>query len=399
MKQNRQSIRLMAGESLKDLLKGLKSKIDEFKNSITPTIKNYKNDLNGLVQIVSKIEESSSGSWIGFHANLYYKGYNKPKWNESFNSEWGSINRIPPSWQEKNYDEISSFVDSKTKRKNLLDTIQRFMTEQLEEVKALQSAICTELSLIRGFENFDTEIELLNKIENIKWGISQAKYIAYKTPQRVISRDTFAMSQGIKTPPHIQYQAKVVSLLSIISNIEDFVKLAQRLIRQLEIKENISSAGRTVLDGISKVLTICKKFHVVARQLRIRHNGRPTLEIEDEYDVQDLLHSLLKIYFDDVRPEEWTPSYAGGSSIIDFLLKKEKIVIEVKKTRKKLTDKAIGEQLLIDISKYRKHPDCKTLICFIYDPEERIGNPNGMQNDLNQLSDDDMNIITIIEPA
>ena len=57
-------------------------------------------------------------------------------------------------------------------------------------------------------------------------------------------------------------------------------------------------------------------------------------EIKDEYDVQDLLNALLRLNFDDVRPEEYTPSYAGSSTRVDFLLKKEKIVIEVKKTRK-----------------------------------------------------------------
>jgi hypothetical protein len=24
---------------------------------------------------------------------------------------------------------------------------------------------------------------------------------------------------------------------------------------------------------------------------------------------QDLLHTILKLHFDDIRPEEWTPSY------------------------------------------------------------------------------------------
>jgi glucan phosphorylase len=63
-----------------------------------------------------------------------------------------------------------------------------------------------------------------------------------------------------------------------------------------------------------------KRFHLVARQLRERHNERSTLQIEDEYDVQDLLHALLKINFEDVRAEEVCPSYAGGSSRVDFLL-------------------------------------------------------------------------------
>jgi len=109
-----------------------------------------------------------------------------------------------------------------------------------------------------------------------------------------------------------------------------------------------------------------------------------TLSVEDEYDVQDLLHALLTLYFDDIRPEEWTPSYAGGSSRMDFLLKKEQIVLEVKKTRKGLGAKELGEQLLIDIQKYKEHPDCSTLFCFVYDPEGRIANPRGIENDLNK---------------
>ena len=128
---------------------------------------------------------------------------------------------------------------------------------------------------------------------------------------------------------------------------------------------------------------IFSRFHKVARQLRNRHDNRNTLDIEDEYDVQDLLHALLQLYFDDIRAEEWTPSYAGKCARVDFLLKNEKIVIEVKKTRKSLNDKNLGDELIIDIERYKSHSDCEKLICFVYDPEGRIGNPNGVMNDLN----------------
>ncbi|AQY21047.1 PD-(D/E)XK nuclease domain-containing protein [Riemerella anatipestifer] len=142
---------------------------------------------------------------------------------------------------------------------------------------------------------------------------------------------------------------------------------------------------------------ICNKFHLVARQLRYRHANRETLEIEDEYDVQDLFHSLLHLYFDDIRAEEWTPSYAGGSSRVDFLLKDEQIIIEIKKTRKNLNAKEIGDQLIIDSKRYKSHPDCKCLICFVYDPEGRIGNPVGLQNDLTEETEL-FKLITIIAP-
>ena len=148
---------------------------------------------------------------------------------------------------------------------------------------------------------------------------------------------------------------------------------------------------------LSIIENICNKFHLVARQLRNRHSSRETLEIEDEYDVQDLFHALLHLYFDDIRPEEWTPSYAGGSSRVDFLLKVEQIIIEIKKTRKTLNTKEIGDQLIIDSKRYQSHPDCKCLICFIYDPEGRIGNPIGLQNDLTE-STDLFKLITIVAP-
>lgn len=134
--------------------------------------------------------------------------------------------------------------------------------------------------------------------------------------------------------------------------------------------------------------TIFEKFHTVARQMRRRHDERETLIINDEYDVQDMLHALLKLHFDDVRPEEWTPSYAGGANRMDFLLKDEEIAIEIKMTRSGLKDKELGEQLIIDIAKYQNHPNCKCLYCFVYDPDDIIRNPRGIEKDLEKLGKD-----------
>lgn len=152
-----------------------------------------------------------------------------------------------------------------------------------------------------------------------------------------------------------------------------------------EIREYGLDSGA---DGSAKSLDtlerVCVRFHMVAQQLRVRHSDRQTLEIKDEYDVQDLLHALLKLNFDDVRPEEYTPSCSGGSARADFLLKDERIAIEVKKTRQGLGDNEIGKQLLEDIARYQEHPDFGQLVCFIYDPEGLIRNPaalvKGLEN-------------------
>ena len=151
------------------------------------------------------------------------------------------------------------------------------------------------------------------------------------------------------------------------------------------------------IDALATVNLLCVRFHLVASQLRSRYQDRSTLDVSDEYDVQDLMHALLKIQFEDVRPEEWTPSYAGQSARMDFLLKNERLVVEVKKTRPKLADKEVGNQLIEDIARYRKHPDCKTLVCFVYDPDGRITNPRGIESDLSS-NDADFVVHVIVAP-
>jgi hypothetical protein len=80
-----------------------------------------------------------------------------------------------------------------------------------------------------------------------------------------------------------------------------------------------------------------------------------------------------------------------------FLLKAERVVVETKKTRKGLDAKELGDQLIIDIQRYQSHPDCKTLFCFVYDPEARIANPMGIESDLSKTYND-LDVIVQIEP-
>ena len=167
------------------------------------------------------------------------------------------------------------------------------------------------------------------------------------------------------------------------SHVQQGVALLNSIIEDVNLGYLITDVEVT-LDPLNSILTIFDRFHLVVRQLRNRYDSRPTLDVTDEYDVQDLLHSLLSIHFDDIRPEEWTPSYAGKSSRMDFLLKDYKTIIEVKRTRKGLTGKEVGAQLIEDIARYSEHPDCKTLLCFVYDPEGLVGNPRGLENDLNR---------------
>jgi len=109
--------------------------------------------------------------------------------------------------------------------------------------------------------------------------------------------------------------------------------------------------------------------------------------VEDDYDLQDLLCALLKVEFDEVGSDEWTPPYAGGAPRTGFLLHGDQIVVVAKKTRSGLTVKELADQVAADSSHYAARDNCRTLFCFIYDPEGRIGSPKRLEADLTSASD------------
>lgn len=190
---------------------------------------------------------------------------------------------------------------------------------------------------------------------------------------------------------HVDYHKRYVNKLEFLFNKLSGYKTA------LEMK--LSSEKECVnFDSLKEVARICSRFSNVIRSIRKRHSNRKPLTVKDEYDVQYLLRILLSVSFNDIRPEETTPSYAMTSSRIDFLLKDERIAIETKMTRENLADKELSKQLIQDIAQYQTHPDVDSLVCFIFDPEQFIENPLGIINDLESRSDENLTIKVIVNP-
>ena len=130
------------------------------------------------------------------------------------------------------------------------------------------------------------------------------------------------------------------------------------------------------------IVALCRRFHLLAIQLQKRHSSRPGFDIKDEYDVQDLLHSILKLHFDDIRAEDVSPSYAGNTSRVDFHLPRERLVVEVKMTRRNLGQKEVAKQLIEDVARYTKLETVDTLVCLVYDPSGFCDTPTALESDL-----------------
>ena len=212
----------------------------------------------------------------------------------------------------------------------------------------------------------------------------------YRDTEIAIERIFGTQSRNLTDFQHVSFSLSVWTSSTtdadmheaFLEGLEHAAAILSSMIDEIEEYGDDEEAVELEPDRLSLIEKLCLRFHAAARQLQSRHACRPTITIEDEYDTQDLLHAILRLHFDDIREEEWTPSYAGAASRVDFLLKAEQIVIEVKKTRASMTAKKLGEELIIDRARYEMHPECKILVCFVYDPEGRIGNPVGIERDL-----------------
>jgi hypothetical protein len=163
--------------------------------------------------------------------------------------------------------------------------------------------------------------------------------------------------------------------------IKDYKELLNAIVQ--DVKCNLSSLSKTIPAEI--ILDyIFNNFSLFCLQIQKRYNNRKTIEITDEYDVQDIIHSILRLFFFDIRKEAYNPQYLGKSTRIDFVLTEENIGIEIKYADGINPERRIGDELLVDINHYKENRNCKRLYCFIYNPHGSFNNPQGFIKELEE---------------
>jgi len=186
-------------------------------------------------------------------------------------------------------------------------------------------------------------------------------------------------------------QVKLQTLYTVDAAID---KLVSRL--TVKFKE-LERARREETDFLPALATIFGRFHQVVRQLRSRHDGRPTLDVGDEHDIRDLTRALLSLHFEEVGTVTRTPAYGTGE-VTDFHLPAEETVIIVKKSGEELRHRQVEEQITADIAHYAEQPGCGTLVFFVYDPDGMVAYPASLENHLSTLSSDRLTVKVYINP-
>lgn len=130
------------------------------------------------------------------------------------------------------------------------------------------------------------------------------------------------------------------------------------------------------------LLNLLERFHNISKIITERRKDKKTYEINDEYDVQDLLFLILKSIYPLAEKESTSNALGKGEKKIDIVIPEIETVIEVKFFKENTEELRIVDELKIDIESYHSHLLCKTLIAFIYNPYVRIKDFSKIINDL-----------------
>jgi len=329
---------------------GYLNELDEF------SYKNHREGFEKISELKVKIDGFLNQAFDDYktkHNNLYNSYPSRKSPLERIIAEQKRIRNVLIGCKE----EISVLIASKKALSSSDPSSDENIKELLEILEDLQL-------LVKGCEeslNEDVSVSLINNVREYNRILLRLKDLGYF--------DTFDF---------IEEELEAKGLMKLkpfeLAKVREVISESKKLINRIQnIIKPSSAPVELVLEQIFS------NFHKVAHQLKRRHkeNGKPrnTLEIKDEYDVQDLLHSLLRLFFDDVRAEQVTPDYATKSSRIDFILKAESAAIEVKFVREEQDRKRIADELIVDMERYKEHPNVDSIYCFVYDHNKEILNP------------------------
>lgn len=205
--------------------------------------------LSAQQESAERVGMSASGSWLGYHALVYYDGFKRPPADAHFDHAWGLMDaagsRTRGSWKRYDYDTVVDAIQEVAGHQDF-GAVNSFYRDAREQVDLCKSET---LSIIQTYtENDDRHLAAIGK------KISEVKFV---TPEDVINKlapssnctltnDTSAENQGRQTPPHILLLAEVIAMRQAQEPISNLINLVKQAAAHVSRTQAVSRQRRTV---------------------------------------------------------------------------------------------------------------------------------------------------------
>ena len=218
--------------------------------------------LGRLEDAAKEIGKSFSGSWLGYHANVYYKDLQPPPPGAHFSRTHGLLkrasNQTTGDWLEFGPDTIEAAIyahaghpDITASERLRVDAVREFDTWKLTALSVIESAGSSDIFLARLRGSVE-ELPILHNSELINAG---------QPSGQLPSVDMVAAGQGLWTPPHISVLARVHAVqcaFAAVARLESSPARPARISRAGSVRRDVprlsgpTSSSATAVAGLAR---------------------------------------------------------------------------------------------------------------------------------------------------
>lgn len=216
---------------------------DELSNQASSSEKKkIDEELKLLEDAVDQVGRAFSGSWLGYHARVYYADFVAPPRGEHFSQENGLTESdifghtsASRGWREYDPQEVRAHIFDAAGIPSLesMNEIAAKASGAFDEAKALARSVLLDFG---GPEGDQFIAEILQQIDSTKTLSTQECIRAWSPSGQFISSDMVAIGQGVQAPPHFMVLAEARALKSAFLACNALEKLCRRAASHLERK-------------------------------------------------------------------------------------------------------------------------------------------------------------------
>lgn len=213
-------------------------------------------NLSAIWTRAQEIGQSASGSWLGYHANVYYVDFQQPPAGVHFDVDNGTASTYHSgsnrNWVEHTYQEIFDILlDEKGKAD--LAAAEKCAGEGLDLFNSAKADVTSILSVYLDQRDDNFARRIAEEVESAKV-LNAADIVNSLSPKRqVITRDMRAVQQGTWAPPHVKVRARISAAHQPSAHCRELAakveKLAAHLARVAKLEVRAARLGTNVFIG------------------------------------------------------------------------------------------------------------------------------------------------------
>ena len=207
--------------------------------------------LERLDKAVREVQKAWSGSWLGYHANVYTGDLQPPHPRGLFDPMVG-LDRFKlhfySSWREYAPQEVEEAIYQLAGNPNI-NPVFAFNDKASSEFHTHKFTLLSILDLELSKSTSSLLSDLKEEVDNLSL-VTDSELVRSWVPEKVISSDDLALSQGIMTPPHFSIGAKVVAVQRTLKTVIELKDLITQVTMHLSRQRSHQQTRRLTGEGV-----------------------------------------------------------------------------------------------------------------------------------------------------